>query len=288
MEFPPDGSIRDTIKIASGLLAAAGVESPLRDARILLSAASSIDAAGLIARENHRIGGGAASIFSGYVTRRINREPVSRILGVKPFWKSGFLIDPYVLDPRPDTELIVEIASEKFRARASKPRRILDLGTGSGAILCSLFLEFPASRGLGLDISADACRIASRNVTRLGLEARATIRHADWASLEDSAWDLIVSNPPSIEGRELTTLEPEVRLWDPPVALDGGSDGLDAYRSLAPLISRTLAPDGLFLTEIGYNQSDPVSELMSGAKIPVSDMRRDLAGHARVLICQRK
>ena len=183
MNIQPSQSIAQVIIRACALLASGGIAAPLRDVRILFAAASGIDAAGLITRDKQPIGPEASHTFSGYLIRRLNHEPVSRILGQRAFWKDEFVIDSNVLDPRPDTETIIEAALHHFAHRKSEALRILDLGTGSGAIICALLREFPAGEGLAIDISHAACRVAQRNVERLNLVHRCQVHTLDWTGL---------------------------------------------------------------------------------------------------------
>ncbi len=232
-------------RAASVLAAVSGSEAAL-DARILLEEAAGLDRAALVRDGDARLGEPAATRFQALLARRLAGEPVWRILGRREFWGLSFAITPAVLDPRPDTETVVGAAVEALRARRTDPLRILDLGTGSGALLCAICSEFPNAQGWGVDRSHAACTVAQRNVAALGLAGRVLIVNGDWAeAFAGSSFDLIVSNPPYIETGVIATLAPEVRNFDPHVALDGGSDGLAAYRdhrggsAAAP---RTLGP----------------------------------------------
>lgn len=273
---------------AAGILAEGGVNEPRASARRLVAAACNLSPSAMLARESKAISGEARELLLGYLRRRLSHEPVSKILGQSSFWKSEFLVSQAVLDPRPDTELLIEIAVEKLAHRRHEPLRILDLGTGSGAILCALLQEFPTSTGSGVDISADACAIANENIERHGLAKRAEIICGDWTDLsEDEPWDIIVSNPPYIATGAIAGLSPDVRDWDPRVALDGGNDGLDAYRSLGPLIRARLAENGLALLEIGFDQAESVPEVMAGFGLTVEAVNRDLGGNPRVVVVKK-
>ena len=322
MNIQPGESMVQVINRACALLTSGGIADPLRDVRLLLSAASGMDAASLIAREAMPVSFEAGHMFSVYLTRRMDHEPVSRILGHRAFWKDEFIIDSNVLDPRPGTETIIEAALHHFAQRRREALRILDLGTGSGAIICALLREFPAGQGLAIDISRAACQIARLNLERLRLAQRCQVRTLDWTGLarfqakwmavrvkktrqnknleffhvstkrekapDTCGWDMIVSNPPYIESDALASLEPDVRLFDPVLALDGGRDGLDASRSLAPVASMALAPEGLVLLEIGYNQSVTVPDLLERAGLNVREVRQDLGGMPRVVVSGKK
>ncbi len=284
MDTRPDETIADAIRRAARMLADSGIKDALRDCRLLAAAALGVEQAALIARETDRIGQSAGVTFSVFVKRRINREPVSRILGYRGFWKEELLIGAGVLDPRADTETLIEAVLDYAPDRLKSAPTILDLGSGSGAILCALLGEFPKATGLGLDISPAACAIARRNLERLKFADRAAIRECDWAAFNQGNWNFIVSNPPYIESGEIAALDPEVSQWDPALALDGGLDGLDAYRTLAPLVSSLLAPEGLVFLEIGFNQSKTVPHILNIAGLTVKEVRRDLGGNPRVVI----
>ena len=276
-------TVADALANASALLAAAGVENATRDARVLLCAAASLNSASVVADPGMRVPEADLARFNVHVRRRALREPVSRILGYRAFWKDEFAVVPGVLDPRPETELIVEEAISKLATRRQEPLSILDLGTGSGAILCSLLREFPAATGLGVDRSENACKAAAVNLQRLGMERRGQVLQSDWTALKPSGWDLIVSNPPYIATPVIAALDPEVRDWDPLEALDGGFDGLDAYRGLGEMAANSLRPSGLALFEIGYDQESGATKVLEKAGLRVLECRRDLSGHPRVL-----
>ena len=207
-----------------------GIENPAREARISLCAASGISPIALIVDPREPLGS-VASKVQEVATRRATGEPLSRILGKREFWGLSFAITRHVLDPRPETETIVEAALSILSDRRNDPLLILDLGVGSGALLCALLTEFGAARGLGVDISADAADVARGNLQACGLSPRAEIRVGDWTIGLGGRFDLIVSNPPYIPTADLAGLPREVRDFDPSLALDGGIDGLDAYRA---------------------------------------------------------
>jgi release factor glutamine methyltransferase len=219
-----------------------------------------------------------------YLARRVRREPVSHILGRKGFWKIMLQVNRDVLTPRPDTEVVVD----EVLKQTSEPEAftILDLGVGSGAILLAVLAERPAAKGLGIDVSEDALAVARDNAAHLGLADRVALLRGDWtAGLADASFDVVVSNPPYIATDVIQTLEPEVRDYEPRVALEGGADGLDAYRILAPEILRVLKPTGFFAVEIGYDQKDAVEALFreagaSGVRTirDLSDLNRVVAG----------
>lgn len=217
------------------------------------------------------------------VERRCTGEPLGRILGYRDFWKDRFLISRETLEPRPDTETLIESV---LRACGEKmPRTILDLGTGSGCILLSLLREFPQAQGVGVDISADACATSRRNARNLGLADRCAILEGSWLDpLEEGArFDVIVSNPPYIPQAEIRNLQDEVRNFDPLRALDGGKDGLDPYKILLPKLKKHLEPGGHIFFEYGIGQTDDLARLVTDHGFEVSRVVRDLGGVERVM-----
>lgn len=218
------------------------------------------------------------------MTRRLKREPVFRIIGRRQFWGLDLQVTPAVLDPRADTETVVSAALAAMRDRMGEPLRVLDLGTGSGAILCAMLHEWRNATGVGVDRSPAACGVASANVAALGLSRRATIVDGDWAASLAGPFDLVVSNPPYIETAALAGLDPEVRDHDPVLALDGGADGLDAYRAIAASLPRLLAPGGCVVLEIGSTQAQAVAAVLNDYGLAVSGIVRDLGGHQRAIV----
>ena len=212
------------------------------------------------------------------------REPVSRILGRREFWGLPFVVGPGVLDPRPDTEGLVGAVLDALGGRRDAPLRLLDLGTGSGAILAALLHELPNAFGVGLDHSPQACAVAATNLRALGLAARACVVCGWWTDALAGAFDAVVSNPPYIATHEIVALDPEVRDHDPRMALDGGPDGLAAYRSLLPGLTASLAPHGVGAVECGWTQGEPVAALFRDSGLGGVMIYRDLAGHQRVVI----
>jgi release factor glutamine methyltransferase len=226
--------------------------------------------------------------------RRLAGEPVARILGHKEFWGLTFELSPATLVPRPDTETLVEVALKFTRdanmaaKMAERPIRIADIGTGTGAILLALLSELPQARGIGTDISHDALATATRNAERLGLLDRADFVESDYASALDDPFDLIVSNPPYIRSRDIDGLPLDVRAYDPHLALDGGDDGLEAYRAIAPQAARLLRPDAALVVEIGQGQADEVIRIFAAAGLmPDGAPKVDLAGIGRVILARK-
>jgi len=263
-------------------LAAAGVEAPRREATLLLRRAAGLSAAALIGAPEAKLGEAAARV-EAFARRREAGEPLSRIEGRREFFGRDFKLTPDVLDPRADTETLVEAALEAFAPRSGEALRLLDFGVGSGAILATLLCEWPRASGLGVDVSEAAAATARANLDALGLGARASVEVGRWGEGLAGPFDVIVSNPPYIRTRDIAGLAREVAGHDPLLALDGGEDGLDAYRALAPQIARLLAPDGRFFLEIGQGQGDEVAAILARAGLRVRERRRDLAGIERVI-----
>ncbi|MEA2840157.1 MAG: release factor glutamine methyltransferase [Methylobacteriaceae bacterium] len=272
---------------AAALLADAGIETPKRDARVLLCQAADIDHAALLRDPDARLGEEAAARLQAFVERRLQREPVSRILGRREFWDLSLRITPDVLDPRADTETLVAAALETLRDRRSDPLRILDLGTGSGALLCALLSEFPRALGIGVDQQEPACRIARENLAACGLAGRGAVLRGDWGAALAGGFDLVVANPPYIASGAIGALAPEVRDHDPRAALDGGPDGLAAYRALAADLGRLSAPDGVAIVEIGHDQAESAPACFRQAGWGSISLKRDLENQPRALILRR-
>jgi release factor glutamine methyltransferase len=221
--------------------------------------------------------------FEGMVARRCRREPVSRILGRREFWSLPFEVGPATLDPRPDSETLVSAVLSEIGDRAAD-LSIIDLGTGTGCLLLALLSELPQATGAGIDISAEAIEVARRNATALGLAARARFLPDDWARDVAGPSDIVISNPPYIESDAITRLATEVAVHDPRAALDGGTDGLDAYRALLPQAKRLLKPGGLLALEIGQGQGEAIRGLACAAGLRDSGSASDLAGIERCLL----
>jgi release factor glutamine methyltransferase len=263
-----------------------GIDSAELDARLLTGGAFGLDLTGLIAATTRIVTPDEAAHLENFLQRRLAGEPVARILGVKEFWGLTLNLSAATLVPRPDTETVVELALEVCRRQ--ERRRIADIGTGSGAILLALLSELPDATGVGTDISLEALRMARDNAARLGLTQRAAFVACNYTAALSGPFDLIVSNPPYIRSADIAGLDREVREYDPPRALDGGPDGLAAYRVIAPDAARLLAPGGTLIVEAGYGQSGPIAELMSASGLtPDVPPKADLAGIPRAVAGRR-
>ncbi|MFZ5720729.1 MAG: peptide chain release factor N(5)-glutamine methyltransferase [Pseudomonadota bacterium] len=274
-------------KQAKTRLEAAGLAGPVIDARLLVEAAADATRTDIVTDPYRALTPEQEARLAEYLSRRERREPVSHILGRKGFWKIMLKVTPDVLTPRPDTETVVEYVLRDFPEQA--PWTVLDLGVGSGAILLAILAERPAARGLGVDVSEEALAVARDNAASLGLAGRTALLRGDWtAGLEPDSFDVVVSNPPYIASDVIGSLEPEVRDHEPRVALEGGADGLDHYRILAPEILRVLKPGGRFVVEIGFDQKAAVEALFREAGAVFVRTIRDLGDRDRVVVGEKK
>jgi release factor glutamine methyltransferase len=268
-------------------LQAAGIDSPVIDARLLVEAAAAASRADIIADPHRPLTPEQSAALETLVARRERREPVSQILGVKGFWKIMLRVTPRVLTPRPESETIVEWALARFAP--NERFRVLDLGVGSGALLLAILAERPGATGLGVDVSEEALAVVRENAANLGLAGRTALLRGDWtAGLAAESFDLVVSNPPYIRSGDIAGLAPEVRDHEPRLALDGGADGLDAYRRLAGEIPRVLRPGGHFAVEIGFDQGPAVRRLFETEALEGVSVLRDLGDRDRVVAGAKK
>jgi release factor glutamine methyltransferase len=284
--------VHDALSIAAARralaarLRAAGLDTPDLDARILVGHALGLDHTALVASSDRILTAAETDRLDGFTIRRLAREPVARIVGTKEFWGLPLRVTPDVLVPRPDTETVVEVALELVDRGGprSRPLRIADLGTGTGAILLALLTELPNAVGTGIDSDPGAIAVAQENAAALNLRQRATMSIMDFRAMGDGPFDLVVSNPPYIATHDIAELAPDVRDYDPTGALDGGPEGLDAYRTIATVAPRILAPRGIVVVEIGQGQEQDIAKLFSAAGlVEAAPPRRDIGGIVRAL-----
>ncbi len=267
----------------TGLLGFGGMPKQSgRDSRALLAHALGMPADQLIPNADREVTDEEMARYEALLHRRLDHEPVSRIIGRRMFWGRNFRITPHVLDPRPETEIIVAEA-----LRGSTPGRILDLGTGSGILAITLAAEWPEARAVASDVSPEALVVAQSNAEDLGVHERVELVEADWFAGMTGSFDLIVSNPPYIAADEMARLDPEVREHDPAMALTPGGDGLDAYRAIAADALGHLAPGGRILVEIGPTQGAAVAEMFVAAGLADVAVRPDMDGRDRVVRARR-
>lgn len=273
-------SVADALRAAVARLTEAGIAAAAGDARQLVAHVIGLDPDRLTLHLSDRLDASVQVRLEAALVARARHQPVSQIIGSRLFWGRRFRVTRDVLDPRPETECLIAAAL------ALPFARVLDLGTGSGAILLTLLAERPAASGLGIDLSPAALAVARTNAASLGLAARASFARADWCSGLPGRFDLIVANPPYIAADEMACLAPEVRDWEPHLALTPGGDGLDAYRRIAAGAGPLLAPGGVLLLEIGPTQSAPVTALLSAAGLRCGPTLPDLDGRDRVVVAR--
>ncbi|WP_041803040.1 peptide chain release factor N(5)-glutamine methyltransferase [Micavibrio aeruginosavorus] len=261
---------------------AAGIENPGLEARILVKAALGVADADLITGSAQTYPQADLDRLEGMVARRLAGEPPSRILGSREFWGRDFVLSPDTLDPRADTETLIEVALECFKGRAA-PQRILDIGTGTGCIIITLLAEWPGATGVATDLAAGAVEMARLNAHNNGVADRIQVVQTRWADGIDEKFDLIVSNPPYIPSKDIESLDENVRRFDPILALDGGNDGLDAYRAILEQGKSRLKPGGVMLWEIGINQVNDITRLVEIIGATRGRVWADLGGIPRVV-----
>ena len=287
--FLRGASVAQARRALAGEFRAAAIESPELDARVLVGHALGLDHTGLAAADAQPIPDLAASKIERFAARRITGEPVARIVGHKEFWGLRLTVTPAVLVPRPDTETVVALALELLDRDGPRARalRIADLGTGSGAILLALLSELANAQGVGTDIDPDALAVARANAELLQFGNRATFVESDYGASLAGPFDLIVTNPPYIASADIAALARDVRDHDPRHALDGGADGLAAYRVIAADAPRLLAPGGHLVAEIGAGQQKDVEFLFTKSGLVIAAARHDLSGIMRAIAAER-
>jgi len=283
LHFRAEQSVAEALAAMTRAFTHEGLDSPQRDARFLLQGLLGIDGAQLLSASTRPLGE-AAAIVSAAANRRLAHEPVSRILGRREFYGREFIVTPDVLDPRPDTEAVVDLALEvaKQSGLAGRPLTIADIGTGSGILICTLLAELPDATGVATDVSPAALEVARRNAVNLGVADRIRFVATSGLSGCGNTFDLVVSNPPYIRGDEIVGLDREVKDYDPLLALDGGADGLDVYREIARNTLELLRPVRIVL-EVGSTQAEAVEGLFAAAGARPLARRFDLGGHTRAV-----
>jgi len=282
----PRETIADVLRRVASRLAAAGIERSRAEARLLVEAATGASRAEIIGFGERALTPPQSEALERLVARRCLREPVSRILGKREFWSLPFAVTPATLDPRPDSETLVSAVLGEIADRQAA-LEILDLGTGTGCLLLALLSELPQARGTGVDLAPEAVATARDNAAALGLAARAAFLVGDWARDINARFHVVISNPPYIESAAVSGLQPEVARFDPAAALDGGPDGLAAYRLLIPQAAERLVPGGLMALEIGAGQSESVDRLAADAGFTAIGTVHDLAGIPRCLLFRK-
>ncbi|MDO8605269.1 MAG: peptide chain release factor N(5)-glutamine methyltransferase [Phaeospirillum sp.] len=276
-------TIAQLLHQASARLMAAGIETSRLDARLLLGEVLGLEPQAVFSKPQLEVSAPLRQRFDDLLTRRLAREPMSHLLGRRGFWTLELKVTADTLDPRPDTETVIEAVLDGLAERG-RPRRVLDLGTGTGCILLALLSELGFATGLGVDKSPAALDVARHNAHSLGLAGRASFQLGDWGAGLDERFDIIVSNPPYIPDGEIDGLEPEVAVFEPRLALAGGPDGLDCYRLLAPHMARLLSPGGVVVLEVGMGQAGDVAALLADAGLTPAGVRRDLGGVERCVV----
>jgi release factor glutamine methyltransferase len=282
----PSRSFGEAVASLTPRLAAAGIAQARREARLLVALAAGVEPATVLGWPERRLDAAAETRLAELAGRRAAREPYARLAGRRPFWSLDFALSPETLDPRPDSETLIEAALARLPDRRAG-LRLLDLGTGSGCLLLALLSELDHAFGIGVDLLPGAAATARRNAASLGLAERAVFTVGHWGQALAGPMDVILANPPYICSELIDSLAPEVARFEPRAALDGGGDGLDAYRALAGETRRLLKRDGIALFELGAGQATAVSALMTEAGLTPEGTQCDLAGIERVLIVTR-
>ena len=283
-----DASLGAELNSISERLAGAGSESSRLDGRLLVAHALGLEMGAVLAHPERILGPNELARIHELVERRLAHEPMAHILCVKEFWSLPFQVDKHTLTPRPDSESLIEAVLDWLGGgRLDEELDILDMGTGSGALLLALLSELPRARGLGTDISPEALALARRNARALELDGRAGFALGDWGAGLDRYFHIILANPPYVAGHELASLPPEIRLYEPLEALDGGPDGLDEYRRLVPQAGGLLHPRGGLFLEVGRDMAPKVAEIMTAQGFIRGGVRQDLARIERVVWATR-
>jgi release factor glutamine methyltransferase len=276
-------SLTKALCTAVRILHEAGIEEAELDAKLLAAYSLKTDRMGMLLQGGRELTAEEREQYAQLIKRRAEHEPVGRIMGNSEFWGLNFGLNAATLEPRQDSETLIEAALDLYPDHRA-PLRMIDLGTGSGCLLLTVLSEFPHATGIGTDAAAAAIDQAISNAETLGLHTRAKFIETSWASGITEQFDLVVSNPPYIASAEIETLMPEVRRHDPRAALDGGADGLDAYRAIAEILPHLLKPTGHAVLEVGHDQAQAVMALLQSMGLKNIRTRRDLAGIERCVL----
>ncbi len=279
--------IRDALEAAARALEGAGIEGAKAEARLLAASVMGLTPAQIFSRDDTELSDADAAQFDAVIRRRVAGEPAAYITGVREFWSLTFKVTPATLIPRPDTESVIDLAVQLFADRGA-PRQVLDIGTGSGCLVLALLDTYPDARGIGTDISARAISVASENAMTLGLSDRVAMVEGAWSAQQAGPFDLIVSNPPYIPRHDIENLDVTVRDFEPLSALDGGGDGLDAYRHVLAEAFDIMTDDGWVVLEVGIDQADTVTEIARNLGLLAGPRQRDIAGINRALAFHKK
>ena len=279
-------NVGSALENATALLRGAGISDARREARLLVAAALGWDSARVLGFPEAELSTAAGKRLDILLARRSAREPISRILGYREFWSLSFELSPETLDPRPDSETLIEAALSALDERP-QVYRVLDLGTGTGCLLLAMLSELSASIGVGVDLCEGALQVARRNAAALRLGERARFVRGSWGDCLTGQWDVILANPPYVASDEIDWLAPEVTRFEPRLALDGGVDGLAAYRILAPAVAQLLAATGIAAIEVGAGQARAAAGIMSRQGLALRAIRHDLSGVDRCLLLGR-
>lgn len=278
--------IDDALRDASRTLDQAGVENARADARLMLRFILKISLSDLLARGDDTLDADQKKQFEALVEKRAARRPMAQVIGMREFWGLDFKVTEHTLDPRPDSETIIEMLF-KYQPVRSKPLTIVDFGTGTGCLLLAALSEYPAARGVGVDISDAALTVAEGNAVALRLKNRAIFKKSDWNSQINGVWDVVISNPPYIKTEEIPGLSPEVAKFEPRLALDGGGDGLQCYRAITRFLPKVLADGGVALLEVGAGQAASVADLAKEQGLRIEEIAHDLAGIERCVVIRK-
>ena len=278
-------NMKDVLYAGAIALSRATIGTASLDARILLQHVLGISREELLADESRGLSFEQYSAYQALIEQRLERKPVAQLIGKREFFGRVFAVTGDTLDPRPDSETLIEAVLARCPDR-QKSLRILDLGTGTGCLMLTLLAEYQNATGLGIDKSAAALHVAKRNAESLEVEARATLLQSHWIEKTEETFDIIISNPPYIPTADIAGLEPEVRSWEPKLALDGGADGLDCYREIVPQLPGLLAEKGFAVLEIGIGQEKDGREMVARCSLLVAGVYADLGGIPRCVIAK--